>query len=263
MRKRTLVSFVLSMPVFVLFLSSCGPSYPNCETDEHCKDHNQVCVNGTCHDCRTDDQCKGKMGACGMCNPATYTCEKPQGNPGDCCTTDLDCKNGKCWKEAGAETGQCAECTSDTDCKGPRMQCVQGKCVSKAECQTDSDCPSGKKCENGTCITASCELEPVYFDFDQYELRADARETLQKDYECIKRMGRPVRVEGNCDERGSDEYNQVLGRRRADAVKNYLVQLGIAASQISTISYGEERPVCMEHNEECWQKNRRADLKFQ
>lgn len=261
--KKAVFSFVALMPAAVLFLVSCGPSYPNCDNDEQCKSHNQVCVNGTCHDCRTNDQCSS-LGACAQCNPVTFTCEKPQGGPGDCCTTDLDCKNGKCWKANPQDpTGQCAECKADSDCQGPRMQCVQGKCITKAECQTDADCGQGKKCENGTCVTASCDLQTIYFDFDQATLREDARETLQQNYQCIKQMGRPVMIEGNCDERGSEDYNLALGQRRANAAKQYLIQLGIPASQLSTKSYGEENPVCTEHNEECWQRNRRDDFKFQ
>ncbi|RME87720.1 MAG: peptidoglycan-associated lipoprotein Pal, partial [Zetaproteobacteria bacterium] len=71
-----------------------------------------------------------------------------------------------------------------------------------------------------------------------------------------------VRVEGNCDERGTREYNLGLGQRRADSVKNYLTSHGIAPNRIETISYGEERPVCTEHNEACWAQNRRADIRL-
>jgi len=67
-------------------------------------------------------------------------------------------------------------------------------------------------------------------------------------------------VEGHCDERGSAEYNLALGDRRATEAKDYLVEFGVPASQLTTISYGKERPQCTEHNEECWQKNRRAHL---
>ncbi len=66
-----------------------------------------------------------------------------------------------------------------------------------------------------------------------------------------------VRIEGNCDERGTVEYNLALGQKRADSAKNYLVGLGVNAASLDTISYGKERPVCNEHNEECWAKNRR------
>jgi peptidoglycan-associated lipoprotein len=104
-------------------------------------------------------------------------------------------------------------------------------------------------------------LKEVYFDFDSYELRADARETLKADAQWLKRNpGVRVTVEGHCDERGTTEYNLALGAKRAQAAKEYLVALGIAADRISTMSYGSEAAVCREHSENCWQKNRRDRL---
>lgn len=107
-------------------------------------------------------------------------------------------------------------------------------------------------------------LEPVYFDFDKSFLRKDARPALQKVTEYMKKNpGAKIRIEGNCDERGTSEYNMALGDRRAISAKKYLTALGIDANRLSTVSYGKERPVCAEHNEECWQKNRRADFLLQ
>lgn len=106
---------------------------------------------------------------------------------------------------------------------------------------------------------ASSPLKEIYFDFDRYDLRADARATLKSNAEWLK--GNPsarIEIEGHCDERGTNEYNLALGAKRAQAAKDYLASLGITAGRLSTISYGEEVPVCKEHNEECWQKNRRA-----
>jgi peptidoglycan-associated lipoprotein len=99
----------------------------------------------------------------------------------------------------------------------------------------------------------------VYFDFDRYDLRADARATLKTNGEWLKaNPAAQVQIEGHCDERGTTEYNIALGAKRAQAVKDYLVTLGVAADRLSTISYGEEVPVCREQTEDCWQKNRRA-----
>ncbi len=264
MKTKLFSGLLLLGPMVALFFAGCGPTYPNCKTDDNCKSHNQVCVNGTCHDCRDNSQCS-QMGACAFCEAQTsFTCQKPKGSPGDCCVSDLDCQKGKCWKTSpDATTGTCAQCAADKDCNNPKLKCVQGSCVPKAECETDADCGQGRKCENGTCVAVSCNLEPVYFDFDQSELRSDARDTLSKDKDCMDQMGGSVQLAGNCDERGSDEYNLALGQRRANAVKNYLENLGVPASKLSTVSYGEEKPVCTEHNEECWQKNRRVDLNFQ
>lgn len=106
---------------------------------------------------------------------------------------------------------------------------------------------------------ASSPLQEVYFDFDRYDLRADARETLKRNADWLKaNPASRVEIEGHCDERGTNEYNLALGAKRAQAAKDYLLSLGISTSRLSTISYGEEVPVCREQNEECWKKNRRA-----
>jgi peptidoglycan-associated lipoprotein len=103
------------------------------------------------------------------------------------------------------------------------------------------------------------EVRDAYFDLDKADIRADARAALSKTADFLK--GYPqlkVTIEGHCDERGSTEYNLSLGDRRASAVKQYLVSLGIPADRISTVSYGKEKPFCMESNEACWQQNRRG-----
>ena len=106
------------------------------------------------------------------------------------------------------------------------------------------------------------ELVTVYFDLDQSSLRNDAREILQKNYEALKQHPDwEVLIEGNCDERGTTEYNLGLGQRRAVAVRQYYMSLGIDGGRIATISYGKEKPVCDAHSDECWGKNRRADTK--
>lgn len=102
-------------------------------------------------------------------------------------------------------------------------------------------------------------LKEIYFDFDSYDLRPDARPTLKANAEWLKaNPSAQVEIEGHADERGTSEYNLALGAKRAQAAKDYLVSLGTAAQRLSTISYGEEVPVCKEATEECWQRNRRA-----
>jgi len=104
-------------------------------------------------------------------------------------------------------------------------------------------------------------LNDAFFDFDQSDLREDARSTLATDAQWLKKHPSvQVLIEGHCDERGTAAYNLALGDRRANAAKEYLVSLGIDASRIKTISYGKERPFCTESSESCWQKNRRAHL---
>lgn len=102
-------------------------------------------------------------------------------------------------------------------------------------------------------------LGDVYFEFDKFDLRSDARERLQKNAEFMKEFSTlEFGLEGHCDERGTNEYNLALGERRAHAAKDYLVSLGVSSNRIRTISYGEEKPFCMGHSESCWQENRRG-----
>ena len=102
-------------------------------------------------------------------------------------------------------------------------------------------------------------LKPIYFDFDRYEIRAGDRRILDANARWLKENAKfLVLVEGHCDERGTNEYNLGLGERRARAAMNYLVGQGIDASRFTVVSYGEERPVCTEHNESCWKQNRRS-----
>lgn len=101
-------------------------------------------------------------------------------------------------------------------------------------------------------------LKEVYFEFDRYDLDSDDRAILRTNAEWLKKTPTlRVEVEGHCDERGTNEYNLALGAKRAQAAKDYLMSLGVAESRISATSYGEEIPVCREHTEDCWQKNRR------
>ncbi len=102
-------------------------------------------------------------------------------------------------------------------------------------------------------------VNDINFDFDKYNIRPGDAETLKKNAEWFKaNPGKKVKIEGNCDERGTIEYNLVLGQKRADSTKNYLTGLGVDGSLLETVSYGKERPLCGEHNENCWARNRRA-----
>jgi len=108
---------------------------------------------------------------------------------------------------------------------------------------------------------AKFEAEGIFFDFDKSFIKLEYRPVLHekasflKDYPDMR-----VRIEGNCDERGTNEYNLALGDRRSNSAKNFLVSLGIAADRIETISYGEERPRALGHNEDSWSQNRRDDF---
>jgi peptidoglycan-associated lipoprotein len=101
-------------------------------------------------------------------------------------------------------------------------------------------------------------VKDVYFDYDKADLRPDAQQSLAQAAQLIKQKGWKVQVEGNCDDRGSTEYNLSLGEHRADSAKQALIRNGVGADAIKTISYGKEKPFCNESNEACWQQNRRA-----
>lgn len=111
----------------------------------------------------------------------------------------------------------------------------------------------------------SREAQDAYFDYDKNDIRGDARDALTKDADLIKRIlaadpSFTIVIEGNCDERGSEEYNLALGDRRAIAAKQFLVQLGVPEDHLKTISYGKERPVCTDQDEGCYQRNRHDHL---
>ena len=102
-------------------------------------------------------------------------------------------------------------------------------------------------------------LGDVYFDFDKADLSEDARGRLAKNAEWLKaNTAYQLTIEGHCDERGTNDYNLALGQRRAAAAMDYIVSLGVGGGRLSTQSWGEERPQCMESHEGCWSRNRRA-----
>jgi len=103
------------------------------------------------------------------------------------------------------------------------------------------------------------ELQDIHFDFDRYDIRRDDAKTLDVNAAWLKSNATHlVLIEGHCDERGTNEYNVALGERRAKSAMDYLVSQGVRANRITIVSYGEERPLCTEHSEACWSKNRRA-----
>ena len=118
-----------------------------------------------------------------------------------------------------------------------------------------------EKAEQERAAKAAAGPKPIYFDFDRSFIRDDAKAIMKANAQWLKANPKvKVRIEGNCDERGTIEYNQALGQRRAAAAKKYLTDLGVSSKRISLISYGKEKPICTQSNEDCWQQNRRADF---
>jgi len=107
-------------------------------------------------------------------------------------------------------------------------------------------------------------VKDVYFEYDKYDIRGADQRVIQGDASFLQQHPNiRITVEGHCDERGSTEYNLALGANRADAVKNALIQAGLAGDRVKTISYGKEKPFCSESNESCWQQNRRGHFVYE
>ncbi|HMK56802.1 MAG TPA: peptidoglycan-associated lipoprotein Pal [Dissulfurispiraceae bacterium] len=109
----------------------------------------------------------------------------------------------------------------------------------------------------GSLKELGAKVNDIYFAFDKYDLNDEAMTVLKGVAGIMSKSNAKVLIEGNCDERGTKEYNLALGDKRANAAKQYLISLGIPSARIDTISYGKEKPICSEGTEECWAKNRR------
>lgn len=178
---------------------------------------------------------------------------------------------------AVAEPGTCAQ---DGEC-APGQRCAEGRCVAApapepaplavapvaepGACSQDSQCGPEQKCVEGRCAGAGlpqCERVRVHFSSSRARLQPRELPLLQAMARCLKAApAARVVIEGNADERGAAKVNVALAERRAKVVEAYLKRLGVPASQIQAVSYGEEQPVCASHHETCWSENRRAEVK--
>ena len=121
--------------------------------------------------------------------------------------------------------------------------------------------PEAKDADSQSADAAKRALARIYFDFDSYALSQTARDTLYSNAEyLLKKYKGKVRLEGHCDERGSDEYNLALGENRAKTARNYLITLGVPSEQLSIVSFGKERPLDAGHDDAAWAKNRRVEF---
>jgi len=247
---------VVVVAVLGLVLSACGPDYPNCFKDSHCKSKGEYCLEKKCAQCREAKHCPNAG------EDPCVTCESGAcGRKRGCCANNLDCSRGqKC-------TGnRCiAECASDDDCAAGKVCNEKGGCVRPAVtgCKQSSECGAGLSCQDGKCVDASgeCQLLPIGFAFNQHYLSKGAQSTLRTNYKCMKEKGFDrLTIEGHCDERGTDAYNMELGNRRARAVAKFLKRLS-RKIKVRTVSYGKTKPMCYEQDESCWTRNRRAEFK--
>ncbi len=131
--------------------------------------------------------------------------------------------------------------------------------VAKAEAEAARQRTEEMKQE--AAATAGTELQDVFFTFDSWTINDSGKQALGADAQWLKANGgKALTIEGHCDERGTQAYNLVLGERRAKAVRSYLTDLGVDAKRLAVASYGKDRPFCRDHNEDCYQQNRRGHL---
>ncbi len=136
-------------------------------------------------------------------------------------------------------------------------------------CSSDLDCRVNQLCIRSACVDITPELAEcnvgvarVHFDFNMAEIHPNEVPKIQRMGRCLMALHRlHVTIEGNADERGTDEYNLALGDKRATAVEEYLERLGVPDDQLRRVTYGKEHPLCTQHNEECWAQNRRVAMK--
>ena len=141
-------------------------------------------------------------------------------------------------------------------------QSTKGSGTDETPTPTGSEFDQGSVPSGGGSSAARPELTTIYFDYDRSEIRSDARSVLRDNATAINanEAWGVVTVEGNCDERGSEEYNLALGERRANAVKRYLTDLGVPSNRMRTVSFGEARPAVPGHDESAWRYNRNAEF---
>jgi len=147
---------------------------------------------------------------------------------------------------------------------------VQDLNIVDSDAQSSADSQIDLDSKNVTLESIESKMTPIYFAFDTYKLTSEDVDTLHSNVQLVKADAEAMQIankyslklEGNCDEWGSDEYNFALGLKRAKAVKDELISEGIDSSRITTVSYGSSSPVCTDKTQECWSKNRRVDFKL-
>jgi peptidoglycan-associated lipoprotein len=216
-------------------IASCKdkPKTPACASTEDCKE-GLACVNRQCVQCKDDADCgDGMVCEANACKP------KPE------CTKDSECPNG-----GVCQAGQCKPCKSNGEC-GPGGTCNAGACTRPTACKVDEDCADDEDCVDGLCQkpwqsgtpAAPCQLQTVYFAYDDSSIAASERDRLDANNACISRTpDRSVYVMGHTDGSGTDEYNIALSERRAQTVADYLARLGVDPAKLQVVPKGETEP---------------------
>jgi len=234
----------------VVVLCACGskPKQPGCKGDKDCK-KGQVCSNNKCVECRDDAQCpKGKTCKANAC------VAKPQ------CISDEQCPTGQV-----CQAGSCKPCAADGEC-GPGGRCEAGACQRPKKCTKDEECADDEDCKNGLClkagagsnVDAGCQLQTIYFAFDDSSIQPSERDRLESNNQCIvKNKTQSVFVFGHTDTSGTEEYNIALSERRAQSVADYLSRLGIDPAKLQVVPKGETETTGLGDD-----KDRRVEFKW-
>lgn len=224
----------LLLLALIALAAACSgkPKYPSCDGDKDCKAP-EKCVNKKCVQCRDNMDCKEGQ----QCNKAG-SCEPIAG----WCATDAECGIFEVCKNH-----KCSACTADAEC-GAGGKCRNGACIRPGVCEKDEDCPEDEDCVNNRCTKMGlgttvnlpkCPLETIYFGFDVYTLSDEAKNQLQKNYDCLQaNKDRKVAVVGHTDFRGTIEYNIGLSDDRAQAVLTYLSRLGVDPARLHKVPKG-------------------------
>ena len=243
--------------VALLTAQGCGGvKYPACENDEQCNDegHKGVCVAMKCVECRDDD---GTSATASRGGPH-------QGG----CATGQSCQMGACTEIPGYCDDTHA-CPSGNTC-GADSRCHAAKTAAAApfvECDDTKPCATGSRCTNGHCVAppsggpGCTDFPSPKFDYESPELRGESKQTLERLAQCLMKgtlKGAQVLLTGHCDNRGEQEFNMSLGDNRAEAVKTFLVGLGVGAGDIRTSSRGELDATGTD--ESSWAIDRRVDI---
>ncbi|MEE2644491.1 MAG: OmpA family protein [Myxococcota bacterium] len=243
----------LSLSLLLLGLAACTPDYPKCETDEHCAEKGEFCVAELCRKCREDSHCSGAGEIC-----QANSCVRRPGY----CDTEIRCPGVERCRENSCGP-QCLEGNPD-DCAGDEY-CSGGRCLSRPQCGENAlreSCDEGFDCVSGRCqrrLTTCRPSEPIYFGFDRSRIERSQRSKLEEVAECLRSgSAATVLLAGHTDKEGSPDYNMSLGENRANAVRDYLIRLGVSSSLLSTVSYGEEQPAVNTGRRN--RKNRRVEF---
>jgi peptidoglycan-associated lipoprotein len=217
-------------------IAGCGPTYPKCDNDKDCHEH-EFCVNGSCQQCRDRSDCNAGQ----ACNKG-----RCQEQPATSCSDDVQCPSGQSCIE-----GVCKACASDDQC-GAGGKCNAGRCARASSAPAPTAAPQTKE---------TCQLEPVYFDFNESALSTEATGAIDRDAECLKTwMARPVTLTGHTDPRGTEEYNIALSDKRAQSVRERLTRIGVDPARIKMVAKGELESSGTD--ESGWVKDRRVDVSW-